>query len=69
MIYNRIKSLLTKNKDIGLIEGMNSIIPGKNCKGDIIAYWIVFGTLAIILLTIAVIKAYSILNHLFNTEI
>jgi hypothetical protein len=69
MINNRVKSLLAKNKDVGLMEGMNSMIPGKNSKGDIIAYWIFVGSLAVIMLTIAVIKAYSVLSHLFNKEI
>lgn len=69
MIYNRIRSMLAKKKDIGLIEGVNSLIPGKNGKGDIIAYWIFVGCVVMIIIIIAALKVYNILNHFFNTEI
>jgi len=48
--------MLAKKKNIRLIEGVNSLIPGKNGKGDIIAHWIFVGCVAMILLIIAALN-------------
>ena len=69
MIFKRIRTVLTKNRNIGLFDGMNASIPGKNAKGDIIAYWILVGSILIILLVMGFLEVYDMLNHFFTKEI
>ena len=69
MTFKRIRAVLIKNKNIGLFDGMSALIPGKNAKGDIIAYWILVGSILIILLVMGFLVVYDILGHFFTKEI
>jgi len=62
MFYRRIRSLF-RNKDLGLLEGLNSLIPGKNRQSDIFAFRVLFLFLALGLLVTVVFEVYNLLNH------
>jgi len=48
---------------------MSALIHGKNAKGDIITYWILVGSILIILLVMGFLVVYDILGHFFTKEI